>query len=65
MIPFFDELARVVAPGGAVAFSFSRGPQTPIWVPLDRLERELSRRGFPHVADFRAGEAVALVARRT
>jgi ubiquinone/menaquinone biosynthesis C-methylase UbiE len=30
MIPFFDELERVTAPGGYVVFSFSSGPETPI-----------------------------------
>jgi ubiquinone/menaquinone biosynthesis C-methylase UbiE len=65
MIPFFDELARVTAPGGHVAIAYSRGPQTPIWVPLDRVRAELERRGFLHVADFRAGPGVALLARRS
>jgi SAM-dependent methyltransferase len=62
-IPFFDELARVVAPGGRVLFSFSLGPETPIRVPRDRLERELAARGFTDFADFSAGRATALVAR--
>jgi ubiquinone/menaquinone biosynthesis C-methylase UbiE len=65
MIPFFDELARVTAPGGHVAIAYSRGSQTPIWVPLDRVRAELERRGFLHVADFRAGPGVALLARRS
>jgi ubiquinone/menaquinone biosynthesis C-methylase UbiE len=65
MIPFFDELARVTAPGGHVAIAYSRGPQTPIWVPLDRVRAELERRGFLHVADLRAGPGVALLARRS
>jgi len=65
MIPFFDELARVTAPGGHVAIAYSRGPQTPIWVPLERVRGELERRGFLHVADFRAGPGVALLARRS
>jgi len=64
MIPFFDELARVTAPGGYVAVAFSRGAQTPIWVPLDRVQTELERRGFAHVANFSAGTGVALLARR-
>ena len=64
MIPFFDELARVTAPGGHVAVAFSRGAQTPIWVPLDRVRTELERRGFSHVANFSAGTGVALLARR-
>jgi ubiquinone/menaquinone biosynthesis C-methylase UbiE len=64
MIPFFDELARVVAPGGAVVMSFSGGAETPIWVPFDRLRRELERRGFSEFAEFSAGRGVALVAHK-
>ena len=65
MIPFFDELARVTAPGGYVAIAYSMGPRTPIWVPLERVGDELGRRGFLHVADFAAGSGVALLARRS
>jgi ubiquinone/menaquinone biosynthesis C-methylase UbiE len=64
MIPVFDEVARVTAPGGHVAFAFSRGAETPIWVPLDRIQSELERRGFTHVANFSAGAGLALLARR-
>jgi ubiquinone/menaquinone biosynthesis C-methylase UbiE len=64
MIPFFDELARVTASGGAVVFSFSVGPETPIYVPSDVLRRELGKRGFADFADFTAGEGTALVARK-
>jgi SAM-dependent methyltransferase len=64
MIPFFDELERVVAPGGHVLFSFSGGPQTPIWVPPERLREELGRRGFTDFADFAADPATALLARK-
>jgi SAM-dependent methyltransferase len=64
MIPFFDELARVTASGGAIVFSFSRGAATPIYVPADRLRRELGRRGFAEFAAFSAGAATALLARR-
>jgi ubiquinone/menaquinone biosynthesis C-methylase UbiE len=64
MIPFFDELARVLAPGGWAVFSFSVGPETPIWVPPDRLRAELSRRGFSDFADFQAGAGTALLARK-
>jgi ubiquinone/menaquinone biosynthesis C-methylase UbiE len=64
MIPFFDELARVTRPGGVVAVCYTRGAETPIWVPPARLRRELERRGFAHVADFSVGPGVALLARR-
>jgi len=64
MIPFFDELARVAAPGGHVAIAYSLGPRTPIWVPPVRLRGELERRGFAHVADFSVGPGVSLLARK-
>ena len=64
MFPFFDELVRVTAPDGSIVFSFSRGAETPIYVPPERLRRELGRRGFTQFADFSAGPATALVARR-
>jgi ubiquinone/menaquinone biosynthesis C-methylase UbiE len=65
MIPFFDELARVTAVGGYVAIAYSMGPNTPIWVPLERVRDELQRRGFVHVADFESGGGLALLARRS
>lgn len=64
MIPFFDELARVVAPGGHLLFSFSAGAETPIWVPAERLRGELGERGFADFADFRAGGGTAFLARK-
>jgi malonyl-CoA O-methyltransferase len=64
MIPFFDELDRVTAPGGWLVFSFSAGPETPIWVPLERLRSELEGRGFSDFADFHAGRGSAFLARK-
>ncbi|HVP74899.1 MAG TPA: class I SAM-dependent methyltransferase, partial [Gaiellaceae bacterium] len=64
MIPFFDELARVTRAGSAIVISFSRGAETPIYVPPERLRRELGRRGFAEFAAFSAGPATALLARR-
>lgn len=61
-IPFFDELARVTAPGGRVAIAFSRGPETPIWVPLERVRAELERRNFAHVTTFSNGLGQSLLA---
>ena len=40
MIPFFDELDRVLAPGGDALFAFSNGAATPIYVPFERLDRK-------------------------
>jgi SAM-dependent methyltransferase len=64
MIPFFPELGRVTAPGGAVVFTFSGGADTPIYVPPERLRRELAERGFTEFADFAAANGTALVARK-
>jgi SAM-dependent methyltransferase len=64
MIPFFDEVARLVAPGGHALFAFSSGAQTPIYVPAARLRDELGRRGFTEFAEVSAGRGVALLARK-
>jgi ubiquinone/menaquinone biosynthesis C-methylase UbiE len=64
MIPFFDELARVTAPGGRVAIGFSRGPETPIWVPLERVRAELEKRNFAHITTFSNGLGQSLLARK-
>jgi ubiquinone/menaquinone biosynthesis C-methylase UbiE len=64
MIPFFDELARVTAPGGTVAIAFSSGAETPIYVPLERVQAELQRRNFSHVTTFSAGPGQSLLARK-
>jgi ubiquinone/menaquinone biosynthesis C-methylase UbiE len=64
MIPFFGELARVTAPGGTLVLSFSRGSETPIYVPFERLREELGRRGFAEFAEFSAEPATALRAER-
>jgi SAM-dependent methyltransferase len=64
MIPFFDELDRLVAPGGTAVFSFSGGPSTPIYVPSERLREELGRRGFGDFAEFSADRATAFLATR-
>lgn len=65
MIPFYDELARVVARGGTLVLSFSRGAETPIYVAPARLREELGRRGFTEFAEFSAEPATALRAKRS
>jgi ubiquinone/menaquinone biosynthesis C-methylase UbiE len=64
MVPFFDEIARVTAPGGSVVLAFSRGAETPIYVPPERLRAELARRRFDTFRDVARGDGTALVARR-
>jgi SAM-dependent methyltransferase len=64
MIPFFDEIARVVRTGGYAVISFSSGSGTPIYVAAERLRTELGRRGFEQFADVREGVGTALLARK-
>ena len=63
MIPFFDELSRLVTPGGRVVFTFSRGPETPIYVSTGRLRGELEERGFDRFEELEAGSGTALIGR--
>jgi ubiquinone/menaquinone biosynthesis C-methylase UbiE len=65
MIPFFDELARVVTPDGHLVVAFTGGSGTPIYVPPERLRSELRRRGFTEFAEVSAGRGTALLARRS
>jgi ubiquinone/menaquinone biosynthesis C-methylase UbiE len=64
MIPFFDELTRVLAPGGQALFAFSGGAGTPIYVPPERLRSELSRRGFTEFAEFAVARGTSFLARK-
>jgi ubiquinone/menaquinone biosynthesis C-methylase UbiE len=63
MIPFLDEVSRVLRPGGWTIFAFSSGAETPIWVEPDRLRTELERRGFTDFAEVAAGRGAGVVAR--
>jgi SAM-dependent methyltransferase len=64
MIPFFDEIDRVLAPGGHVVFAWSVGAETPIYVASDRLREELQRRGFGEFQEVEAGPGTAFLARK-
>jgi len=64
MIPFFDELARVLEPRGYLVVAFSIGAATPIFVAPERLRAELARRGFVEFAEFSSGRSTALLARK-
>jgi ubiquinone/menaquinone biosynthesis C-methylase UbiE len=64
MIPFFDELDRVVAPGGFLVVAFSGGAETPIYVPPERLLAELELRGFTDFAEFSTDPGTAMLARK-
>jgi hypothetical protein len=45
-------------------FSFSRGDETPIYVPSERLREELGPRGFTEFAEFSAEPATAFRAKK-
>jgi len=64
MIPFFDELDRVLAPGGSLIVAFSGGPGTPIYVGPKRLRVELGKRGFSDFAEISTDPGTALLARK-
>jgi SAM-dependent methyltransferase len=64
MIPFFEELARVTAPGGTVLFAFSSGSGTPIYVPTEKLRERLEPLGFEAFEELAAGPGTAVLARR-
>ena len=64
MIPFFEELARVTAPGSRVVVASSFGPLTPIYVPPDTLRKRLAPLGFADFEEPAAGEGIAFLATR-
>ena len=62
MIPFFPELARVLAPGGVLVFASSSGPGTPIYVSPQRLREHLAPLGFGAFEELTAGTGTAFLA---
>ena len=64
MIPFFDELARVTAPGGLVAFFFNDTATTEIYTQHEVLREKLAAVGFTSFEALAAGEGDALLARK-
>jgi SAM-dependent methyltransferase len=65
MIPFFDELARVTAPGGTLVFAFSSGPDTPMYTSTGRLRKGLAPHGFDELEEVEAAGGTAVLARRS
>jgi SAM-dependent methyltransferase len=65
MIPFFDELARVVRNGGYLLVFATQGARTPIYVAPQRLRAELGRRGFEEFAEFAVGTGTSLLSRKS
>jgi malonyl-CoA O-methyltransferase len=62
MIPFFEELERVTAPGGRALFASSFGADTPIYVPPETLRARLEPLGFGAFQEVAAGQGTALLA---
>lgn len=61
---FADELARVLAPGGAAVVAYPRGDETPIFLPSDEVRRLLEGAGFTSIEDGRAGSGTWTAARK-
>lgn len=61
---FFDELARVLAPGGHALVAFSHGPRTPLYLPLQEVRQAMAARGCTPVAAGQAGDGEFLLLRR-
>jgi SAM-dependent methyltransferase len=64
MPPFFDRVARLVAPGGYVACACSLGPRTPFYTSFRTLRRGFERRGLRTVGSGTAGLGTYYIAER-
>lgn len=65
MPPFFDEIVRVVRPGGHVVIAASYGDQTPFYTPGKLLDWKLRQRGVEPVMIGEAGLGTFYVGRLT
>jgi SAM-dependent methyltransferase len=61
---YFEEVARVLAPGGHVAIASSLGAATPYYTPERVLRRGFGRRGLRPVASGRANRGTFWLATR-
>jgi ubiquinone/menaquinone biosynthesis C-methylase UbiE len=64
MPPFFDQLARVLRPGGFVIVAASWGDATPFYTPEKQLNWKFRQRGIDPVASGEAGSGTFYVGRR-
>jgi ubiquinone/menaquinone biosynthesis C-methylase UbiE len=62
---FFDQIARLLRPGGNVIVVSSLGKATPYYLPNELLRRQFERRGLRTVAAGKVGTGTFLVATRT
>jgi ubiquinone/menaquinone biosynthesis C-methylase UbiE len=63
MPPFFDELVRVLRPGGHLIVAASHGARTPFYTPPKLLEWKLRQRGIEPVEVGEVGEGTFFVGR--
>ena len=62
---FFDEIARVLKPGGHIAVVSSLGPATPFHTPESVLREGFARRGVVEVATGAGGRGTFFLGRRS
>ncbi|MFN2545430.1 MAG: class I SAM-dependent methyltransferase [Actinomycetota bacterium] len=60
---FWDEVSRILAPGGALSIAYSAGESTPIFLSPDELRRHLSAVRSFRFEDGRAGRGIWVLAR--
>jgi ubiquinone/menaquinone biosynthesis C-methylase UbiE len=63
MPPFFDEIARVLRPGGHLVIAASFGSATPFYTPESVLDRGFRKRGMERVSSGAASVGTYYVAR--
>jgi ubiquinone/menaquinone biosynthesis C-methylase UbiE len=64
MPPFFEEMVRVLRPGGHAIVATSWGDETPFFTPASVLARGFEKRGLESVGDGETGVGSYYVARR-
>jgi SAM-dependent methyltransferase len=63
MPPFFDEIVRVLRPGGHVIVAASWGSATPFYTPARLLRWKLAQRGIEQIEEGSAGSGTFWVGR--
>jgi SAM-dependent methyltransferase len=64
MPPFFDQVAKLLAPGGHVVHVSSLGARTPFYTPTATLQKQFARRGVRPVKAGVAGEGTFYLGER-
>jgi trans-aconitate methyltransferase len=61
---FWEEVTRLLMPGGAIAVEYSLGEATPIYLPVADVQRHLSGVGEYEFENGRAGRGIWILARK-